>query len=474
MDSGSDGAMSPRRRTLGFLSGGVGLLLVLGVGATVILGGGGPDHPDDWDPRVADLVAFVEDERGLEFDHAVHVDFLTPEEYSETTRAEAADLTDEDRAAIEDSEAVLRALGLVSGDIDLFESSNELSDSGTLAYYDDATERITVRGTDMTVDLEVTLVHELTHALQDQHFDLGRLHEMETTGESSAFRAVVEGDASLVEQRYVENLDAAAGEDYLAAVEEQMESAPYADIPAILSASFGAPYALGTPLVGIVEADGGWDAVDALLDEPPVAEVELLDPIVHLDGFTVQEVELPEAGDGVEVVEESDFGAVTLFLMLATRMDPLVALDAADGWAGDAYRTERDGAVLCTTISTVAADEDATDLLEDALVVWADAADADVDRDGDVVTLRSCDRDEGLPDPVTDPIDALSVPTTRSYVIQGTVAQLGASPHDGACVGDEVIAEVPLEVLIDPEPSDDELDQFFEAMGAAGKSCGVT
>jgi hypothetical protein len=296
---------------------------------------------------------------------------------------------------------------------------------------------------------------------------------METTGESTAFRAVIEGDASLVEQRYVESLDAGASEDYLAAVEEQMESAPYDDIPAILSASFGAPYALGTPLVAIVEADGGWDAVDDMLDDPPVAEVELLDPIVHLDGFTLEEVEMPAVDDGVEVVEESDFGAVTLYLMLATRMDPLVALDAADGWSGDAYRTERDGDLLCTTISTVAADDEATDLLEDALVEWADAADADVERDGDVVTLRSCDRDEDLPDPLTDPVDALSIPTTRSYVIQGTVTQLGASPHDGACVGDEVIAEVPFDVLTDPAPSDEELDRFFEVMGAAGQSCGV-
>ena len=37
----------------------------------------GPGHPDEWDPRVADLAAFVEDERGLDFDHPVYVDFLT-------------------------------------------------------------------------------------------------------------------------------------------------------------------------------------------------------------------------------------------------------------------------------------------------------------------------------------------------------------------------------------------------------------
>ena len=35
-----------------------------------------------------------------------------------------------------------------------------------------------MRGTDLTdVDVRITLVHELTHALQDQHFDLTKLDE---------------------------------------------------------------------------------------------------------------------------------------------------------------------------------------------------------------------------------------------------------------------------------------------------------
>jgi hypothetical protein len=215
---------------LGIGAGAVGVLLIAGVGASMVLGGD-DGHPSEWDPRVTDLVAFVEDERELDFAHPVYVDFLTPEEYSNATRADETDLTDEDRDSLEDSEAVLRALGLVSGDVDLFESSNELNDSGTLAYYDNSTGRITVRGTEMTLDLEVTLVHELTHALQDQHFDLGRLRDLDTTGESTAFRAVVEGDASLVEERFVATLDDADLEEYESTLAEQIEEVPFDDIP---------------------------------------------------------------------------------------------------------------------------------------------------------------------------------------------------------------------------------------------------
>ena len=41
-----------------------------------------------------------------------------------------------------------------------------------------------MRGTDLTdVDVRVTIVHELTHALQDQHFDLTKLDDAVETEE---------------------------------------------------------------------------------------------------------------------------------------------------------------------------------------------------------------------------------------------------------------------------------------------------
>ena len=48
--------------------------------------------------------------------------------------------------------------------------------SDTLAFYDPRTQDVYVRGTDTTAPAtRVTLAHELTHALQDQHFDLRAL-----------------------------------------------------------------------------------------------------------------------------------------------------------------------------------------------------------------------------------------------------------------------------------------------------------
>ena len=45
-------------------------------------------------------------------------------------------------------------------------------DAGILAFYDDQAKEVVIRGTTLDVSHRATLAHELTHVLQDQHFDL--------------------------------------------------------------------------------------------------------------------------------------------------------------------------------------------------------------------------------------------------------------------------------------------------------------
>ena len=46
------------------------------------------------------------------------------------------------------------------------------------------------------------IVHEHVHALQDQHFDLGKYHDVETSDLALTRSAVTEGDAELAENRF--------------------------------------------------------------------------------------------------------------------------------------------------------------------------------------------------------------------------------------------------------------------------------
>ena len=121
-----DGRVKPRprrRRRWPFVVLGLGMVAALAVVAAIVLPGDddGVTHPDDWDPRVLDLVHFVEDDRGLLYEHPVTIDFLTAEEYTAGI-LERDELTDEDVEDLEQAEAELRAMGLVTGDVDLVEA----------------------------------------------------------------------------------------------------------------------------------------------------------------------------------------------------------------------------------------------------------------------------------------------------------------------------------------------------------------
>ena len=161
--------------------------------------------PSKWDSHVTRYVRFVERHRKLEFEHPVPVRFLDDAAFVKAFRRDDPKITKQDRAAAERSAGQLRALGLVEGPVDLIGSQQDLDDSDTVGFYDQERKALFVRGTDLTdVDVRITLVHELTHALQDQRFDLTKLDDtVETSGEDFALLALVEGDATAVEDDYL-------------------------------------------------------------------------------------------------------------------------------------------------------------------------------------------------------------------------------------------------------------------------------
>lgn len=332
-------------------------------------------HPDAWDPRVAELAEYVEGARGLDFEHPVFVDFLSPEDYTAEVTTEEGDLDEDQQTELDRLGAHLRAFGLASGELDLFDDINTVTDGGTLAFYRPDDARVRVRGTELSVGVRVTLVHELTHALQDQHFDLAEIVGGDLDdGESDARRALVEGDALRIEDQYVsEALSEEERTSYQAEYDEELAQgeAATADVPSFVTASFGLPYALGRPFVTMLDAQGGNDAVDDALRDPPTTAEHLFDPVSYLDREKPLEVEL--GLDDIETDDDGTFGPAEWYLLLGDRIDPKQALEAALGWGGSAYGSfERDERQCIRVV--FAGDEDDDDAqTRDALAAWHNA-----------------------------------------------------------------------------------------------------
>src|SRR5690349_12719166 len=107
----------------------------------------------------------------------------------------------------------MRALGLLDQDTDLQDAIDQSYGECTLAFYDTENVKIRVLGTDVYVARRVTLVHELVHAWQDQQGFLEGYDEMEDT-EAFILQTLVEGDATRIEDLYIETLSSDDFDDY--------------------------------------------------------------------------------------------------------------------------------------------------------------------------------------------------------------------------------------------------------------------
>ena len=435
-----------------------------GIGAFLVLRGDDDEkhsYPKEWDARIKPYVDVVEDERNLTFEHPVKVRFLDAKAFEKTVRTDKDDLDKDDRREIKEDTALFRAFGLISGDVDLFEAFNDAHGSGTLAYYSFDDRAITVRGKKLTLATRATLVHELTHALQDQRFNISdraekfakRAEDGKATTEGDALRAIVEGDAERVADLYKASLSKkqrAALEKAESADSEGSED-ELKGVPNVVLTLMGAPYALGQALTETIAAKDD-EHIDELLENPPPDDSILLDPLKALGDLDSTKVKIPKPGSGEKKFDSGQVGSLITYLMLAERIPLRDALAAADTWKGDAYLGFKRKNVLCARVAYATGSDDGAVRLTSAFEDWI-AADpgspAAVSRDGERVTFESCDPGKGAKLGNDASRDAVQLVGTRSY-LGASVINAGASTKAARCFAERMIDEFSIKNLNDP------------------------
>jgi hypothetical protein len=319
------------------------------------------------------LIAFVEQERGLAFLEEVDVEVLDDDAFLEALYEDGPDGEEprEDR----DSEQTLTALGLLDEDVDLEEAVTSSLDEGVVGFYDPSNGRLAVRGRGVDAFAQLVLVHELTHALQDQHFDIDRPELDRADDErATAFLSLVEGDAVRVETAWLQ----AQPRDVQRQLADSFASFGGGGEP-VVEALLSFPYVAGPELVRALLERGGQEALDAAFRDPPTTTEQVLDP----GAGTGVPVPRPDV-DG-EVLDEGVLGVLGLALLLDA--DPLTP-GVERAWNGDRYvTTEQDGRT-CTTAHLATDEPAAGRALAAELRAWArDRPDADVGA-GPQATLR--------------------------------------------------------------------------------------
>lgn len=260
---------------------------------------------DELESLVARTSARVEALRCLAFEETPPLELLTREEYRESLETDF-DSISEAEWQFEDAR---HASMLIAGQaVDAEELQIEFQAGFPAAFYNTEDEFmgfITDDPDAIEID-QVTLAHELTHALQDQHFSIEEIFDEPTNDAFVASLAVVEGDATVLDERYEENCAAETWAD--ACIRPPVEDADVVNFG--LTLNLLAAY--HTPLVAETLEAEGFDGVNALLEAYPESTVEAIYPERYGE-FEVADLTVEDRSDDAweRIVIEDDDGEPT-------------------------------------------------------------------------------------------------------------------------------------------------------------------
>ena len=243
----------------------------------------------------------------------------------------------------------LALLGLLPPGTDLGAAVSDTYEQGVAGYYDPRSGSMRIVEGAQTANrvlYEMTVAHELNHALEDQRFD----YDMErlTKGDDAAlaYSALVEGSATALMYRYVS--DRFGAEEQFGGFAASAFQ-PTGDLPPFLMAQLVFPYLAGEVFVSrlLAVGSGDWKVVDAALEfRPPASTEQILHPQAYLEVEQPLRVSVrgPAAalGDGWRELQGGVFGEWLTARVLA-RAGGTGAAKAAAGWGGDRYALLGDG-----------------------------------------------------------------------------------------------------------------------------------
>lgn len=294
--------------------------------------------------QVVELIAATEEVRGLPFLENPTVTILSPAELADRVRADLEEELDPEELAVETQ--VLQLFGLLEPGDNLETMLVDLYSEQVAGFYDGDTGEMVIGGeaADLTPLTKSVVVHELIHALTDQHFifndDYQAMWDEERYDEGAAFQSLIEGDATYFQLVYIQELPLAEQMSVATEALQQMEATSVlSSVPGWIQDDLAFPYDTGQLFVESLVSSGGIAAVDAAYTGRPVSTETVMHPARFASGEGVlvvapTTVELP----GYETHETSTYGEWGFRNLLSESSDPGVAAQAANGWGGDSYQ----------------------------------------------------------------------------------------------------------------------------------------
>jgi hypothetical protein len=244
---------------------------------------------------------------------------------------------DKDVQRLRRTELVLKKFGLLPKDFDLQTFLVSLLEEQVAGYYDSKTKTVNLLDWVLPDLQRPVLAHELTHALQDQSFNLDKwlkrgAEDLDTKKDltpeditkdenSEARQAVVEGQAMVVLVDYMlapMHRTVADSPEVVQLLNEGMmagtaDSVQYKNAPIFMKEALTFPYRYGVEFEAELLRAGKEKAFAATFQNPPRTTREIMEPQTYLSGERIAPLPLPDFKHIFKDYERFDVGAIGEF-----------------------------------------------------------------------------------------------------------------------------------------------------------------
>lgn len=248
---------------------------------------------------------------------------------------------------------MLRKLGLLPEGVDYQQMILNLLTEQVEGYYDPEQKTFFIASWLPAEGQEPVMVHELTHALQDQYFDVKKILNNARLSENDdltlAQQALLEGDGMVVMLQYILNpmkRHFAEVPNLAFAMQMQMEAAQaqykvLKTVPRFLKDTLIFPYGYGAAFLQQAwKKNPSWDTVNKIYSDLPLSTEQIMHPDKYFgtrDNPKRVDVQASAAqlGSNWKIAYKNVLGEFSLGLILGLHLNEERSKRSAMGWGGD-------------------------------------------------------------------------------------------------------------------------------------------
>ncbi len=316
---------------------------------------------------VDEILGFASKDTSFPIKHEVKRQLVSRDEVADYVTKHTSE--DEDAKRLRRSELVLKKFGLLPRDFDLGKFLVALLKEQVAGYYDPKTKTVNLLDWLGAEQQKPVLAHELTHALQDQSFNLEKYmkpadadldKKKEITSQDIANdeigttrQAVVEGQAMVVLVDYMLEPLGESMKDSPQVVEAlkqgmlvgTADAVQFRNAPIYMKEALTFPYRYGIDFIAEMLTRGGKEkAFTVLFQNPPRTTRQIMEPQTYLAGEHMDPLPLPNFRQIFKNYDRFDVGAIGEF-DTAILIDQYAGVEASHQmypqWRGGYYYAAR-------------------------------------------------------------------------------------------------------------------------------------